>query len=278
MHSNQGGAFMRHDNNTVKLRTVGLPRGTTLRAIFALLLREFATNNAAAFGGVMWAFIGPLASIVFMTLIFSSGFRSPPIGDVFAIFYATGVIPFSFFSVVSGKLSNAIRENSKILKYPRISVLDTILAKLLFVVLVQIIVSVLLLVAILNIWQTKTILDFGPILHAIALATLLGFGVGTVNAYLFQIAPTWRHLWSIATAPLFLLSCIIFTFEMVPQPFSDWLAFNPLVHIVGLSRTGFYHGYSAHYVDPLYPLLLGLGLSLIGLLLLNQGRARLLNN
>lgn len=269
---------MRHDNNTAKLRTVGLPRGTTLRAIFALLLREFATNNASALGGVMWAFIGPLATIVFMTLIFSSGFRTPPIGDVFAIFYATGVIPFSFFSVVSGNLGNTIRENSKILKYPRISVLDTLIAKFLFVVLVQSIVSVLLLVTILNIWQTKTILDFGPILYAIALATLLGFGVGTVNAYLFQMFPTWRHLWGIATAPLFLLSCIIFTFEMVPQPFSDWLDFNPLIHIVGLSRTGFYHGYSAHYVDPLYPLLLGIGFSLVGLLLLNQGRAHLLNN
>lgn len=268
---------MMQDSGKLKLRPVRFPRGTTLRSVFALLLREFSTSNSNSVGGVLWAFLSPIATIVFMTIIFSSGFRNPPIGDVFAIFYATGIVPFTFFSVISGKLGNAIKENSKILKFPRISVLDTIIAKLLFVVLVQTIVAVLIYTSILNIWNTKTILDFGPIIESIALAIVLGFGVGTVNAYLFQMFPTWRQLWGIATAPLFLLSCIIFTFEMVPQPYADWLSFNPLVHIVGLSRTGFYHGYSAHYVEPLYPLLLGIALSVLGLLLLSQGRARLLN-
>jgi len=269
---------MQHKNSTVKLRSVALPRGTTFRSIFALLLREFATNNAAAFGGVLWAFIGPAASIIFITLIFSSGFRSPPIGDVFAIFYATGVIPFTFFSIVSSRLAGTIDKNAKILKFPRVSVLDTIIATFLFNVLVQTIVALVIYATILWVWDTKTILDFKPILQSIGLAIGLGFGVGIVNAYLFRIFPTWRHIWGIATTPLFLLSCIIFSYEIVPQPFSDWITYNPLVHIVGLSRSGFYHGYADHHVEPFYPLFFSVVMAVIGLVLINQGRARLLSN
>lgn len=259
-----------------KLRTVAFPRGTTFRSILALLLREFATNNANAFGGVAWAFVSPLASIIVATTIFSAGFRNPPIGDVFAIFYATGVVPFTMFTAINGRLGNAIKENRRILKYPRISVMDCILSRLIFVILIQTLVGLGIYTVILSFWDTKTVLDFQPIFCAMALAILLGFGVGTVNAYLFRVIPTWRHIWGIATTPLFLLSCVIYSFEQVPQPFDAWLIYNPLVHIVAMSRTGFYHGYPAHHVEPLYPLAVGLILSIMGLLLLTQGRARLL--
>ena len=267
---------MTQGSPNANLRLVAFPRGTTFRSILALILREFATNNANAFGGVLWAFVSPLASIIVATTVFSAGFKSPPVGDVFAIFYATGVVPFAMFSAVNGRLGNAIRENRKILRYPRISVMDCIISRLIFVVLIQTFVGLCIYVAILNMWNTKTVLDFGPILHAMSLAILLGFGVGSVNAYLFRVFPTWRHIWGIATTPLFLLSCVIYSYEQVPQPFDAWLIYNPLVHIVALSRTGFYHGYPAHHVEPLYPLAVGLVLSIIGLILLNQGRGKLL--
>ena len=38
----------------------------------------------------------------------------------------------------------------------------------------------------------------------------------------------------------------------MPQPYRDWLAWNPLVHVVGAVRSGFYARYDAHYVDPVY--------------------------
>ena len=267
---------MTHGTTQTNLRPVAFPRGTTFRSIMALVLREFATNNASAFGGVAWALVTPVASIIVATAVFSAGFRNPPVGDVFAIFYATGVVPFTMFGAVNGRLGNAIRENRKILNYPRISVMDCIISRLIFVVLIQIVVGVFIYAAILNLWDTKTVLNFGPILHSMALAVLLGFGVGCINAYLFKVFPTWRHIWGIATTPLFLLSCVIYSYEQVPQPFDAWLVYNPLVHIVALSRTGFYHGYPAHHVETLYPLAVGLCLSIIGLILLNQGRGRLL--
>lgn len=258
------------------LRPSRFPRGTMARAIWALLMREMAAGNSRAVGGVFWIFLQPLFATLFLTMIFSAGFRSPPVGDVFAIFYATGVVPFMFYMSISGQLGNAVQMNRKLLAYPRITVLDTLLARLIFVCLVQAAVGVLLIGMILMIWETKTILILTPILEAVGLAVVLGFGVGCLNAYLFSVFPTYRHIWSILTQPLFLVSCVIFPYDSIPAPFDAWLWWNPLVHIVALSRTGFYPGYPAHHVEPLYPLGVGLACAVLGLILLNQGRAALL--
>lgn len=258
------------------LRPTVFPRGTTLRSVWALLLREMVTNNAASFGGVIWGFLQPSLSVALLAMVFSAGFKSPPVGDNFAFFYATGIVPFIMYSKISGSLGDAVRANRKLLQYPRITVLDTLIARLIFTILMQTIVGISLYFVVMTLWDTKTTIVVGPIFHSTLLAIVLGFGVGVMNCWLFQVVPTWRQIWGIVTTPLFLLSCVIFSYDQVPQPFDGWLYYNPLVHVVALSRTGFYPGYPAHHVEPLYPLCIGLGLSLLGLILLNQGRARLL--
>ena len=260
-----------------ELRPVRFPRGTTFRAIWALLMREVDTNNGRIFGGMVWNFVQPVLGILFLTAIFSAGFRSPPVGDNFAIFYATGLMPFTLYTALSGELGVAIRANRKLLAFPRVTLIDALMARIIFVVLTQLLVTTAIYALIIWIWEPKVHLVFGPIAFSLALAALLGVGLGSVHAYVFMIFPTYRKLWGIIKQPQFLLSCVIFSYEQVPQPFDDWLWYNPLVHVVAMSRSGFYHGYSDHHVEPLYPIAFGLGLLILGLILLNQGRGHLLS-
>ena len=259
------------------LRAVRFPRGTTLRAIWALLMREVATSYGQAFGGVVWAFLQPTLAILFLTAIFSAGFRSPPVGDNFAIFYASGMMPFMFYLSLSSQLGMAVRANARLLAYPRVTLIDALLARMIFATLIQLLVTVALYTLILLIWDPKVHLQFGPIATGLAVTALFGAGVGSVHAYIFVMFPTYRQIWSIVTQPLFLLSCILFSYEQVPAPFDDWLWYNPLIHPVATSRSGFYPGYNDHHVDLLYPIGLGLGLLVLGLILLNQGRGRILS-
>lgn len=43
------------------------------------------------------------------------GFRTPPLGTNFAIFYATGVVPFMTYLDMSGKVANSIRYSKPLL-------------------------------------------------------------------------------------------------------------------------------------------------------------------
>lgn len=272
----QGHSMTGRSSSDTILQPHSYARGTTLRCISALLLREMATNNANAFGGVAWSVVQPIAGIAMLTAIFSAGFRSPPIGDVFAIFYASGMLPFQTFGRINGRVSSTVSGGRRLLKYPRITILDLLISRFIFALLVQLFVSAVIFFALLSLWDTKTVLDLSRLAHAYAMVTAFGLGVGTVNAYLFAMFPTWRKIWGILTTPLFIISCIFFPFEVVPPPFDYWLWFNPLVHVVGEARAAFYPGYNDHYVSPLYVWSLSCGLVLLGLILLNQGRARLM--
>jgi len=113
---------------------------------------------------------------------------------------------------------------------------------------------------------------------AFALAALLGLGVGCLNCYLTMRFHTWDTIWSILTAPMFILSCIFFILEDIPDKYQDVLWFNPVVHLTGLMRTGFYPTYEATYVSVPYVLMFGLITLALGLLLLNRFHRDLLNN
>lgn len=68
----------------------------------------------------------------------------------------------------------------------------------------------------------------------------------------------------------FLVSCIFFLFETVPEPYRSVLWYNPLVHPIGMMRDAFYPYYSPTYVSATYPVMLGLIGLLVGLFLLNR--------
>ena len=61
--------------------------------------------------------------------------------------------------------------------------------------------------------------------------------------------PAWERVWAIANRPLFILSSVLFLPDEVPDPYHDWLLYNPLVHVIGALRMGIYPSYDAAWVD-----------------------------
>ena len=88
--------------------------------------------------------------------------------------------------------------------------------------------------------------------------------------------PVWVTIWGILNRPMFLISCIFFLFETIPQPYQDILWYNPLIHIVGEMRAGFYSNYDAPYVSELYVYGVSLCLTVVGLVLLRRFHRELL--
>jgi capsular polysaccharide transport system permease protein len=90
--------------------------------------------------------------------------------------------------------------------------------------------------------------------------------------------PIWERAWAILNRPLVIVSCVLFTLDNVPQPFQDYLWWNPLVQIVGQVRSGIYPTYDASYVSPLYVFGVSGALLAAGLLLLDRYKSYLIND
>lgn len=253
-------------------------RFATLRSIAALVLREMATTNGRSPGGYAWAIIEPAAGIALLSLIFSVGFRNPPVGVSFAMFYATGILPFMMFSDIHGKIATSLMFSKQLLAYPTVTFIDAILARFFLNLITQILVGYIIFSGCLLLFETRTTLDLPVIIQAYAVSAFLGLGLGTLNAYVFTRFNIMQRFWSILMRPMFLISGVILLPETIPQPYQDYLWYNPLVHVTGLMRRGFYGTYDAHYVSVAYVLGISLISMALGLMLLRRHHQDLINN
>lgn len=252
-----------------KLKEVRKHRSfASLRAIGALILREMQTSHGRSSGGYFWAIAEPVGGVILLTLIFSAGFRTPPMGTTFAMFYATGVVPFMAYLDISNKVAGSIRYSSALLAYPAVTFVDALLARIAFGAVTQIMVAFLIFTSISLIMETRTDPQFDLIVIGVAMAIMLGSAMGVMNSFLFETISWWQPMWGILMRPLFILSCVFFIFDDVPQPYQDWLWWNPLVHMVGQMRRAFYPSYGGEYVSYVYVFGLSLTLFALGLALL----------
>lgn len=252
-------------------------RFASARTIAALILREMSTRYGRTPGGYLWGIIEPLAAILVLSVGFSLVMRSPSLGTSFLLFYATGYLPFNLFNTLSNAITRAISFSKPLLKYPAVTWVDAISARFLLNSLTAILITVLLLGGILAVIDNRTVLDFPKIVSGMAMAMFVGLSVGVLNCALSGLYPLWEVAWSIVTRPLFLASGVIFLFDKMPPLAREILWYNPLIHVVGRMRTGFFPTYSAPYINEIYVIAVALICLSLGLILLGRFHREILN-
>jgi capsular polysaccharide transport system permease protein len=250
---------------------------TSLRVIAALMLREMSTRYGRTPGGYVWAILEPLGMIVVLGAAFTVVARSPALGTSFLLFMGTGFLILHTFTVLGGQVGHALTFSKPLLRYPRVTWIDAIAARFTLNAAVLYAVTVLILTGIIVYEQLYVTLNWGTVLLALGLTTALGLGVGCLNCFMFTRFPVWQQLWSILTRPLFLISGVLFLYDDMPTVAQNILWYNPLLHLTGVMRDGFYPLYRPTYISFVY-----LGACIMipmvtGLLLLRRHHRELLN-
>jgi capsular polysaccharide transport system permease protein len=178
---------------------------------------------------------------------------------------------------LSNTISKAISFSKPLLKYPAVTWVDAVIARFLLNSLTGLLISALLLGGILLVIDSRAVLDLPAIATAMGLAMVLGLGVGVLNCALIGLFPLWAMVWSIITRPLFIASGVFFLYDTLPPLAREILWYNPLIHIVGLMRTGFYSTYTAAYINEIYVLVVALVCLAMGLILLGRYHRDILN-
>ncbi len=245
-------------------------RFRTTRSIVALILREMVTTYGRSPGGYLWAIVEPVAAIALLSFAFSLAFRAPSIGTSFPLFYATGYLPYMLFHDVSSRTASAIRFSRPLLNFGALTWFDVVAARYLLNAATHIAVAAIVLTGIFAVSGPSYPPDLPTLALAFCMAGSLAAGVGTLNCYIFMAFPAWERIWTVMTRPLFIISGVFFLFEDVPHEYRDLLWFNPLFHVTGMMREGFYPTYDATYASPAYSFGVGLGSMTVGLMLLSR--------
>ncbi|MDJ0630822.1 MAG: ABC transporter permease [Rhodobacter sp.] len=242
----------------------------TARAIMALVLREMASTYGRSPLGYLWAILMPAAGVAVLAVCFSLLMRSPPLGTNFTIFFATGMVPYRMWRGLVGKVAGAMQYSRQLLVYPRVTFLDAILARFLLNALTDLLVFYIVIAGIMLAFETRVAPDLPKIALGLVMLMALAFSVGVFNCFLNWVLPFWERLWNITTRPLFFISGVLFLVEDLPDPYSKWLMWNPLVHGIGQLRKGFYPYYDAPYIDVMYVFTISLVAGVLGLLFLRR--------
>lgn len=234
------------------------------------MLREIATTYGRSAGGYVWAIVEPIAGIALLTFIFSLAFHNPPLGNNFAIFYATGILPFTIYVQIYSKLMVSIWFSKQLLQYPAVSFADAIISRFALAMITQIIVFFVVLYGIVIIYDPQIAIHLPLVMLALAMTAVLGLGLGVLNCLLISAFPIWQRIWNVFHRPMFIISGIFFLLESVPEPYRSILWYNPLVHIIGILRKGVFPTYDAPYASPAYVFAFGLISLVIGLFFLRR--------
>jgi capsular polysaccharide transport system permease protein len=110
-----------------------------------------------------------------------------------------------------------------------------------------------------------------------AVLVAMAFGLGLLFVVLTDDFPQARIFIRIAYLPLYLISGVIFPVNAMPTEVRSWLLWNPLLHLMELSRKHFFAEYQAIQEASLtYPAAVALVLLATGLALYRVRRERLL--
>lgn len=224
-------------------------RFATGRAVAALILREMATRYGRSPGGYAWAVLEPLGGIMVLGFGMALLIRTPALGSSFVLFFATGFLVFSMYQQLANEIGRCINFSRSLLFYPAVTWVDAVLARLILAVLTNIVVMVILFTGVILMTDTNAQITLGPIAEAVMLTALAGLAIGVLNCVLLGLFDAWMQVWSIINKPLFFVSGTFFLYEDMPGKLQNILWWNPLLHISGLMRRGFYSTYEASYVS-----------------------------
>lgn len=225
-------------NQVLKRRT---PWQIQKAVVFALVMRELKTRFGGHWTGVFWMFAEPIAELMmFLWMNTAIRGRISRDGYDFIIFLLAGATGFRMFRALWGRLSHAAAANRGLFGFKQVKPMDAFVARTLLYVAME--VAIFLMTALL-----LARMGYGPLIPRDILAfmgvlilfVLQGLSLGIMFAVLLDLAPRLDLVTSVLTMPLMVISGVIFRLNDLPPEVIQWLLYNPLLHLVEMSRLAY---------------------------------------
>jgi capsular polysaccharide transport system permease protein len=249
-----------------------------VRVVAALIWRETQELYGESRLGYLWAVFEPILMLVVYIILFSYVLvRHVPVGTSVTLFLLTGMIPYFLFSKVANYLMSSIVSNREILNLPPVKIFDVLVARTILETSTYLLVGFLMFIAI---WISgvSAAVPQAPLQLVEVIILVLGFafGVGAINAALTAYFQRWPIFFARVQTPMWLLSGLWFIPDQVPQPYRNYLLYNPIMQFIGWFRTGFYSGIGT-YLDKAYAIEASATAFILGLIVLRAARRKMMS-
>lgn len=231
------------------MKIVRSPLMVSISVWKALFLRESVTRLSMTRAAWMWLLFEPMVQIILLMFIFSV-VRMRVVGGMgTAVWVMVGLLAFFMFRRTATQVMNAVHPSQALFTYRQVKPVDTTLVRAVLEGFLTIIISIILFSG-----SALLGLDIVPDNMLLVLLSFFGLwlngvGFGLIASVATELIPEMGKIIGLLMMPLYFLSGVIFPITAVPQPYLDFLLFNPLLHAVEAVRLGFSNQY--HVVSEL---------------------------
>lgn len=223
--------------------------------IFELTKQEFKNKYLGSHLGMVWAFIHPTVYILILWFVFQAGFKTPSVDRVpFVLWMMAGITPWFFFSEALSSATNAILDNSFLVKKIVLSMGILPLVKILSSVTIHIFFIIAIFLMLLLYGYPPNIYNIQVIYYLFATVMLL-LGISWLTSSLVIFL---RDIGQIVTMVLqfaFWMTPLFWSAKMLPPNIHNFLKLNPIYYVVqGYRETFIYKQWfwETHYLWTLY--------------------------
>ncbi|ELA09345.1 ABC transporter [Moraxella macacae 0408225] len=239
-----------------------------LASIHALLMRELQTRFGGYRLGYFWAPLEIIFQVVMYVIIFGTVMKRVLPGMEYPLFLLSGMIPFFMFQKNATRALGAVDANRGLLMYRSVRHIDVILARSFLEFLIYFFTFWLLLGMLWGLFGTT--ISFAN-LHIVLLCWIglffFSLGVALIMMVVGHYGGEISKIISIVFTILYFASGIIYSIHIVPQPYLDYLLYNPFVHNIELIRHSLSPTYPNHHIDIWYFFKWMIAVDFVGLLL-----------
>jgi capsular polysaccharide transport system permease protein len=231
---------------------VSHPTHVWLNVINAILLRDIRVRAGKFYTGYLVIFLMPFLHLGVVLTFFVLADRIPPVGTQPVIFFGLSILPFVVFLYPSRQIVVGLTSNRPLLYFPRVRIVDVIIARGLLETANGIAVSAFVCFVLFVIAGEFSPRDPFGIVCSILLTLYLGCAWGFANALVTHVFHFWNYGFNILFPLIWILSGIIFNPHALSSPYKEYLAFNPLLHCIEFIRYSYYYGYQNDIIDVWY--------------------------
>ncbi len=236
--------------------------------IYALLLRELSSNFGKSRGGYVWVLLEPVAHLIVPVIIRGFIRQAMLPGIEYPIFLVYGILPFLLFKAICLQIIEGVNSGQGLLSYRQVLLMDVFIAKAIALFVIQAIVFIIVLTGLGLLGYH--VLPVRPVEFAgvLVLTLAVSFGLGLLFAAIVSLVPDARSVIRVMFMPLYFVSGILFPVSRFPDEWVQWMAINPVLHLVELSRFMALDTYEPmKYLSIGYPATLALATIMIGMML-----------
>ncbi len=201
--------------------------------VWNLAINDFSTKYAGSAFGIFWAFFQPVITILVYWCVFEFGLKAqtPVENTTYIVWFATGMIPWFFFSDGVNAVTNSLIEYSYLVKKLVFDINLLPIVKILSALMVHIVFVILLLVVALINNGPLSIYAF-QIVYYMLCTVVLAYAIGLITS---SIIPFFRDLGQVVNIILQIgvwATPIIWSYTIIPESYR-WIAkLNPVFYIV----------------------------------------------